>query len=286
MCKRDGDRRARNILMIGNSFCYSFVEALWGMARTLGHELCITNLYRGGCSIKSHYTWLQDPAVGAGKCEYFITDAQGRRKHPTVTTLAEALGYATWDVITCQQHFDVARTLDFGAGYDSCMPWAEDMFRDLRCRYPGARLCWQETWAYAVGYQHPDNRGGPFDANRKNGDVPNAAVQTRQQEVIRAVSKTVCAQCGVDMIPTGDAWTLARSRLGDTLTKADCCHDGDVGGGQYLNACVWLEVLTGESCLGNTWRPDNYVLPEEKIPVLQACAHEAVAAICSPDLAK
>lgn len=274
-----------NILMIGNSFCYAYVEELCGMAAALGRKLRIANLYRGGCSIKSHYTWLHNPAEGAGKCEYFITDDQGRRKHPTITTLAETLEYEKWDVITCQQHFDVARTVDFGAGWDSCMPHAADMYRHLREHYPKAKLYWQQTWAYAVGYQHPDNRGLAFDIHRKNGDVPDAAVQARQHEVICQVSKAVCEACAVDRIPTGDAWYLARAVLGDTLTKPDCCHDSDVGGGRYLNACVWLEVLLGRSCIGNTWRPESYEIPEKRIAVLQRAAHEAVAALYGPEYA-
>ena len=62
-----------NILMVGNSFCYYYVEELYGMAETLGYELYITNLYYGGASIKSHWTWLTDLSVGNGKCEYWIT---------------------------------------------------------------------------------------------------------------------------------------------------------------------------------------------------------------------
>ena len=58
--------------------------------------------------------------------------------------------------------------------------------------------------------------------------------------------------------------------------KGDYGHDGDIGGGQYLNACVWYEILTGNSCVGNTFRP-SYELSEEKIAVLQAAAHQAVA---------
>lgn len=50
----------------------------------------------------------------------------------------------------------------------------------------------------------------------------------------------------------------------------------DIGGGQYLNACVWFETLSGLSCLGNTFRPD-YELSETLIEVLQQAAHEAVA---------
>ena len=62
----------------------------------------------------------------------------------------------------------------------------------------------------------------------------------------------------------------------------DFTHDGDIGGGQYLNACVWFETLTGKSCIGNAFRPKytynekEITLSEEKIRILQNAAHEAV----------
>ena len=96
-------------------------------------------------------------------------------------------------------------------------------------------------------------------------------------------------------MPSGDAWEIARKSeiVGTTLCQrlainngeGDYYHDGDIGGGQYLNACVWYEVLMGESCIGNTWRPP-YELSEEKIAILQAAAHEAVAAVYGPGYAK
>ena len=88
------------------------------------------------------------------------------------------------------------------------------------------------------------------------------------------------------------AWQLARAdeRIGDVLCDrasdgGDGTHDGDIGGGQYLNACVWYEVLLRKSCIGNTFRP-SYALSEEKILVLQQIAHQAVAAIYGEDYAK
>lgn len=275
----ESEKEVIDILMIGNSFCYSYVDELYGMAETLGYQLNITNLYYGGASIKSHWTWLTDLSEGNGKCDYYITGALGRYKHPTITTLVEAQELYDWDVISCQQHFDGKRTVTFDAGYESCMPYAQDMFNYLAQKFPDAKLYWHETWAYGVGYVHPNNKDEDPENDVADGDVLSVAVQTRQYNTIKEVSTAICEETGVSMIPTGDAWQLARAQLGDTLNKADYCHDGDAGGGQYLIACVWLEMLTGESCVGNTWRPTDYILFEEKIPVLQQAAHDAIAAI-------
>jgi len=58
----------------------------------------------------------------------------------------------------------------------------------------------------------------------------------------------------------------------------DYYHDGNVGGGQYLNACTWFEVLTGESVVGNLFYP-NYPMSRDLMKALQSSAHEAVQAL-------
>ena len=69
--------------------------------------------------------------------------------------------------------------------------------------------------------------------------------------------------------------------IGDTLCNknglrsGDNYHDGDTGGGQFLNACVWYEVITGESCLENEFVP-MYGLEETKITAIKEAAHQAV----------
>jgi hypothetical protein len=73
----------------------------------------------------------------------------------------------------------------------------------------------------------------------------------------------------------------ARLGKGDNH-EGDYYHDGDIGGGQFLTACVWFETVTGQSCIGNTFRPvykhagQEYTLSEEMITVLQNAAHQAV----------
>ena len=66
--------------------------------------------------------------------------------------------------------------------------------------------------------------------------------------------------------------------------EGDYYHAGDIGGGQYLTACVWFETITGLSCLGNPYRPvytyNGTVYPlNEGITYeqLQQYAHQAVA---------
>ena len=273
----DTENKVLDVLMLGNSFCYYFTPELHGMAATVGIQLNLQNLYYGGRSIKAHAERLE-----SGEADYeqfWTTNDLNRFKDPAKLSIQAALANEKWDVITAQQHFDVERTVDYDTAWASCSPYAKNLFDHLKANYPEAKLYWHETWAYGVGYPIKENGKMPVDS---------VAVQTRQQTQIREVSKALCAESKVDMIPSGDAWEIARNNpaIGDTLNKDDRCHDGDIGGGQYLNACVWFEVLTGKSCIGNTYRPDDYKLDEAKVAHLQNAAHEAVAAIYGADYAK
>ncbi len=99
----------------------------------------------------------------------------------------------------------------------------------------------------------------------------------------------------VDLIPVNDAAMLAAESeaFGDEtlghlifatsnvngVDYGDWRHEGDVGGGQYLYACVLFETLTKKSCIGNTFRP-SYDLRYDDMTFeeLQQIAHKAVAA--------
>lgn len=272
----DTEDTVLDVLMIGNSFCWYFTEELHGIANSAGIQLNISNLYKGGCSVEEHWTWLDSGS--AAYEQYWITNDFGRFKHPDNLSIPAALAYDDWDVITLQQHFSPSRTKNYETALESCTPYVKNLYDHLKATCPDAKLYWQETWAYGVGY--------PTDKEEKA--IGTVAVQTNQYNQIHAVSQTLCQENGVDMIPSGSAWQIARANplVGDTLCKADQCHDGDVGGGQYLNACVWFEVLTGKSCIGNTWRPSDYKLSETKAVELQKAAHEAVAAVYGADYAK
>ena len=251
----------KNILMIGNSFCFYFVEELYGIASAAGYDPTIVNLYEAGCSMEEHWKYYLQMPVS----HYAIwqTDSSGRTKTSESAKLSDALAQADWDIISLQQHFPPALAYYSGPALESCEPYATELLASFRQSHPDAELFWHQTWAYQTDYSGMDPEK-----------------QTRQHNNIRLASRKLCEDHKIGLIPSGDAWQLARANpmVGDTLCKDDFYHDGDVGGGQYLNACVWFEVLFGKSCIGNTWRP-GYAISEEKITALQQAAHEAVTAI-------
>ena len=276
------DKEVKKILMIGNSFCYYFTDELYGIASADGYDLTVANLYKSGCLVSEH--WMSGVMKAKNESTYkdskiyeLYTVTNKGRKKVAAPNFDEALAYDDWDVITLQQHFYPTMAKD----YDKCISdtklYAGKLFDHVKENNPEATLYWHETWAYQVG----------FDS--KGETIADVATQTLTYENIKKASTVIAEDNEVPMIPSADAWQLARAdaRVGDVLCADDFYHDGDVGGGQYLNACVWYEVLMGESCIGNTWRPSReYTLSEEKITALQEAAHAAVAAIYGPGYAK
>lgn len=286
-------KEVKKVLMVGNSFCYYYVEELYGIAKAAGHEdFVVANLYESGCPVADHWMWFLSNK--SDMYQFYVTDKSGRNKIDSVTSLKDALAYDEWDVITYQQHFNPERALDYDKALKDTSTYAKNLFNRTRKDYPNATLYWHQTWAYEVGYAMPEKyvEGEPVP---KDISIPDVETQTKSYETIKKVSQKVAKQNGVNLIPSGDAWQIARAdaRVGDTMCKrtgkngnlGDYYHDGDLGGGQYLNACVWYEVLFGESCIGNKWRP-SYNLSEEKILALQEAAHAAVAAVYGENYAK
>ena len=144
----------------------------------------------------------------------------------------------------------------------------------LREALPLAKLYYQEIWSYDIGF------------DKFNYQMTSKEQQLTFSASIREYTDIVCKTFDLQTIPCGQAWIIARenpladklcARLSVNNGEGDYYHDGDIGGGQYLNACVWFETLTGASCVGNSFRPD-YPLSEELIAHLQRSAHEAVSA--------
>ena len=258
------------VLLIGNSFSYYFTDELYGMLKTAGKEAVIANVYYSGCSLYRH---VNDYKNNIAEFEYDVTDGNGRTEAKNVG-LAFCLDADDWDVISIQNHFYPKLTETFDSAMTACDPNAKDLIEIIRKHKPDAKIVWHETWAFQVGYE------------RNDGKVTTVEDQTHQYEVIRDVTGKLTEKLGISVVPSGDAWQIARADplIGDTLCtdttrgdgKGDNYHDGNVGGGQYLNACVWFEALTGQSPVGSLFYPD-YSLSREAMKALQTAAHQAFA---------
>lgn len=276
-----------NVFFISNSTCYFFTDELYEMLVTAGYEdvnLCL--VYYSGCSLKTHYEWWQSDEANYRFCVWNKDGYQATEGY----SLKKALDYLPWDVIVFSGNSKAYESLDTETSLAGMEPYLAALLKDIRNMYPDPRYCWIQAWGLEVGYTLA------FPIN-------TVEHRDRVYETRRSVAKALAERWQLDRVPCGDAWQKVRdlplfttpieglpidrftlnTRIRNGKLWDDFAHDGDMGGGQYLNACVWFEFLTGKSCLDNCYRPKyeyegiDCSLTEEKIRVLKNAAHEAMA---------
>ena len=257
-----------NILMIGNSFCFYYVEELYGMLTAAGYKnVNVCNVYYSGCPLDKHWEWWK---TGEANYSYFTTNESGRNQVES-TNLEYCLKQHNWDIISLQDGGTKLRTDGVEAHLTNTHTYRSDLLGYLKKQFPMSRHLWHQTWSYQIGY---DRDGYQMTSLEQQ----NESIQQKKDFAL-----ATCKEFDLERVNTGEAWKLVREGGYDNLCarksvnggEGDYYHDGDIGGGQYLNACVWFEAITGQSCVGNTYRPD-YALDESLIPTLQAAAHKAV----------
>ena len=279
-----------DVLMIGSSFCYYYVEELYGLAEAAGVKMRVCNLYYSGCKFTWHYNWWKE---GNGPYEFYqVTDNTGRKKISGVS-LEYALAQGQWDVISIQESTSTITSAGAQAHLDATRDMRAELIGYLKEQFPDAKHYWQSPWTHQTGYI---SGGNPVDF----------AWQQRRMMIIRDFALGVCEENEVSRVNTGEAWQIFRqkyvlngdfedtlcARLGvstfdGTANSGDGYHDGDIGGGQYLNACVWFEILMNDldpdgnyTCVGNTYNPSygggRFSLSQELRTALQESAHQAV----------
>lgn len=278
-----------NILFIGDSSCYYWTDELWSLMNAAGYQnVNVCNLYYSGCTLEKYWTWWKERAANY---QFFTVNSEGRQKLSGVT-LENALSMNNWDVISIQNSKTAsAKASDQAGALEATEPYLGELLSYIREQYPMSSYYWHENWSPELGYSN------------KSYAMETVEQRSELLQKLKYVAQEVSQKYDLQIIPTGDAWEKVRdmelfttaidgvgaekftlcSRIDAGSFKDDLGHDGDIGGGQYLNACVAFEVLTGQSCIGNTFRPEYFIgsvdcsLTEEKIQVLQNAAHEAVA---------
>ena len=284
------------VLLIGNSFCYYHTDELYGMLAADGRDAIVANVYESGCPVADHWKWLNDGSV---KYNY-ITVTEGGRVDHKLHSLKQCLAKEEWHVISLQQHFNPGTADSYDASANATLSYANYLYDYLKVNHSNAKLLWQQTWAYQIGYKGPSNT----TSSDTSQHVLTVEKQTTNYQNIRDVAIEVCRQNNVLRVPNGDAWQIARGVVGDILcdksgtdlaedTKVgDNYHDGDIGGGQLLNAYGFYEAITGLDCRDNTYIPpyfDTLLInsefnselqtPTDVLNALKEAAHGAGAAM-------
>ena len=285
-----------NVFLVGNSYSYYWLDELWGLLDAAGYEnVRVCDVYYSGCKFYQHWEWYEK---GEENYAFQIYESTERRVWTDVG-LQECMTYANWDFIGFQQ----SGTYMYGEN-DGPDVFKESVDRDLPNLYrllyqnfPEAQFCWVQHWVHEVG-------------NSNKEGLSSQELQDFYVDGYKKVAYEICPEYGFVNVPLGDAWQAIRhdplfyeKGTGDypvrtlhtriygskfvsmeEISNEDLSHDGDIGGGQYVNASVWFEVLTHKSVVGNTFRPaytwtqQNRVLTlsEAQIAMIQDAAHNAV----------
>ena len=251
--------REMKVLCIGNSFSIDAVENnLVELAAERGIDLTVGNLYIGGCSLERHAMNMRgDSAVYSyrlmkqDKAQQMFT-----REVTDSVSILQALASDEWDVVTMQQ------ASHYSGQWFTYEPWLSELIDSVRLHIQDkTKIYWYMTWAYQQDAKHP-------------AFVPNYnGSQAYMYDEILGCNRQVLANHPFDgFIPGGIAVQQARAtKLGDTF-----CRDGyhlSYTCGRYLMACLWLEVLTGQSAVGCTFMPEGMTAEERRI--VQQVAHRA-----------
>jgi len=282
--KEDGEL---NIFFVSNSTCYYFTDELMGLLNAAGYEdVTLALVYYSGCPIQKHHQWFLE---GAANYQFRVLDKAGLHVYEGYS-LEVALQHKNWDIISFDNNARSFSSGDVQTSLAQAEPYFGDLLSRIKEKFPQSRYFWHEVWANEIGYQLAFK-------------METVEQRTRVYNAKKGVMHIMADTYGVEMVPTGDAWEKIRdlelfttpleafpgverfslcSRIASNQFKDDYTHDGDIGGGQYLNACVWFEIITGSSCIGNSFRPKymfgemDCSLTEEKIQILQNAAHGAV----------
>ncbi len=230
------------VLSIGNSFSQDAQRYLSRIARNEGEDFSCTNLYIGGCSLRTHHVnYLNE---GPYSLEYNgeFTGAY--------TSIRLALSRNEWDYVTIQQ------ASHFSPYWNTYEPHLSVIADAVRLYAPKAKLLIHQTWAYADGSQRLTEELGYN--NHYEMLAPIVECYKKAAEVVGADG----------IIPCGEVMMRAQE-LGLPEVHRDTFH-ATLGAGRYMLGLMWYRCLTGKYAEKDIQGFDVDVTPEEIAIVRQA----------------
>lgn len=275
------------LLTVGNSFSQNATRQLGNLVTNAGHILIHQPIVVGGASLELHW----------GRAAAFEKDPTSTNGLYGKQSLKQHLTAQSWDFVTLQQ----ASIKSHDAA--TYRPFAKQLHDYIKQHAPKAEVLIHQTWAYRV------------DDPRFKVAAPKAGEPKTQAEMYEQLTRaysTIAAELSIRRLPVGDAFYLADTdekwgyrpdtkfdfKSNDENRLPDQKHSLHVGwrrakgkdgkeslgmdghhanaAGEYLGACVWFEVLYGESVMGNSFITPG--LDQAHARFLQATAHRAVLA--------
>lgn len=282
-----GETQTVRLLTIGNSFSRNATHFLPDLAKAGGQKLIHRPIVVGGASMQLHAEKFQ-------KFELDATDKAGC--YTNGRSLKQELMADRWDFVTIQQASIKSHDIE------TYRPFAGQLRDYVKKHAPQAKLLVHQTWAYRCDDPRFTKPSG------KPGEPPTREAMYR---MLTSAYRTIAAELGARIIPVGDAFDLAdrdakwgyrpdskfdfkgvrppalpnqahslhvgwqwKKGKDDKQTLGMDGHHANTAG-EYLGACVWYEVLFGDTVVSNAFVPKG--IDPAYARFLRETAHKAVA---------
>lgn len=243
------------ILAIGNSFSEDAIENnLYELAKEVGEEIIIGNLYIGGASLALH---LSNALANASSYSYRKVTSDGIHKIYPKISIETAVKDEHWDYISFQQASDFSGITET---VTVSLPALQEYVDALKLN-PNVKYIYHQTWAYANNSTHP-----AFPTYDKE--------QEKMYKGITETAEKVKSIAPIDLIiPSGTAIQNGRTSVVEDNFTRDGYHL-DLKIGRYTAACTWFEAIFNLPVVGMKYKPAG--LNDFETAIAQHAAHFAV----------
>ena len=142
--------REINVLMIGCSFNYYYLDELVSLAAADGVKINANKAYYSGNPANNTWNWLIHDSASWQEFRHTYKKPSGTSLNDR--TLKEILEGGdeklTWDFISVQDHYGPSISKDYNLCMEKSMPYLANTFRYLEATEPQATLLLHETWSY------------------------------------------------------------------------------------------------------------------------------------------
>lgn len=229
-----------NVLWIGNSHGDDSVRWSHEVAKDLGLDFMVANLYIGGCTLEMHYENL----LNGNKAYEFRTYSNGVWQTTKNVSIQEAISFKgiKWDFAVIHQQGSNSGISSSFSILDPYLTLLEESLADY------TKIVYMATWAYS---QYYCEEGDLMDVNFDGSQEKMYKEQQQTYKNIIAKEERI-----YKIIPTGTAIQNARSSfMGDGLNR-DLSHlTYDFG--RYIAALNFVYTLSGKDISAIHYAPDG-----------------------------
>ncbi len=249
------------VLAVGNSFSENAIEQnLYQLAETNGDTLIIGNMFIPECTINRHWKCAQSEEAAY----QYRKVVNGKKENTSDKSMLECVRDEAWDYISFQQgSYDSGNYATY-TNLPLLMKFVAENVINIKVKY-----IFHATWAYAQDTKH----SGFKNYNSNQMCMYNAIIEV-VDKIVKEINEDKSNPNKIALVvPSGTAIQNGRaSSLGDIFCGSDGYHLNALG--KYTAACTWLEMITGKTPVGNSYKPSDITIQQAKIA--QQAAHNAV----------